>query len=400
VRFVFVSQRVPDPPNKGDKIRSHHMMRRIASRHEVHVAFLLDGPEEAEYVEHVRSWAASVHWRIRGRASSALRGAGSAARGRPISTGWFWDSGLAQEVRTLWSAPTDAVIAYCSSMTPYVEGFAGARILDLVDVDSEKWKQYSARSSFPRRDVYALEHRLLRSWERSLVRTFDRSLLVSRAERDLLATFADVSRVAVVGNGVDADGFHRPRARETEPILVFVGALDYFANVEGVVRFVRDILPSVRARVPGVRLRIVGRRPAPEVQALAAASGVEVIADPQDVRPHVWSAAVAVAPLWIAQGTQNKVLEAMAAGVPVVATAQAVQGIEGEAGRHFRLADTPEQWAAAVFDLLASPQEADAMTARARDLVQERYSWDRQSERYEGEIVAAVEARRAAGSSR
>ncbi|MFN8179569.1 MAG: TIGR03087 family PEP-CTERM/XrtA system glycosyltransferase [bacterium] len=400
MRLLFVSQRVPEPPNKGDKIRSHHMMRRIASRHEVHLAFLLDGPEEAEHVESVRGWAASVHWRTRGTAESAARGALAALRGRPISAGWFWNSHLADEVRALWRTPFDAAIAYCTSMTPYLEEFAGPRVLDLVDVDSEKWKQYAARSSFPRRDVYTLEHRLLRSWEKALVRRFDRSLVVSRAERDLLGTFADVSRVRVVGNGVDADGFHRPGPRGTEPILVFVGALDYFANVEGIVRFTREILPLVRERVAGCRLRVVGRKPVAEVRALAAVEGVEVIADPEDVRPPLWGAAVAVAPLWIAQGTQNKVLEAMAARVPVVATTAAVQGIDGQADRHFRIADAPEEWARAVSDLVTRPEEADALAERARQLVLERYSWDRQAERYEAEILAATEAGRGAPGRR
>jgi len=262
-------------------------------------------------------------------------------------------------------------------------------------VDSEKWRQYAERSDFPKRQVYALEHRLLRGWERDLVRRFDRTIVVSQAERELLATFADGGRVAVVGNGVDAEGFRRPGPRGREPVLVFVGALDYFANVDGIVRFVREVLPRVREHVPGVRLRIVGRRPDPAVLALAARD-VEIVADPPDVRPHLWSAAVAVVPLWIARGTQNKVLEAMAAGVPVVATPASVQGIEAQSGRDFRLADGPPEWVAAIAGFLQRPDEADEFATRAERVIRDGYSWDRQSEKYEAEIRAAIESRRVA----
>jgi sugar transferase (PEP-CTERM/EpsH1 system associated) len=402
VRLLFLSQRVPEPPNKGDKIRSHHLARRLAARHEVHLAFLLDEPSERADAERAATWAASCRWRVRSRLESAGRGALAAATGAPMSAGWFRSAALARDVGALLRARAfDAVVAYCSSMAPYAREFAGPRVLDLVDVDSEKWRQYADRAAFPRRAVYAHEHRLLRAFERRLVREFDRTVVVSRAEREVLATFADAGRVAVVGNGVDADGFARPHARPREPRLVFVGALDYFANVDGIIHFVRETWPDVRRAVSGARLAIVGRRPGGEVRALAGADGVEVVADPEDVRPWVWGAAACVVPLRIAQGTQNKVLEAMAAGVPVVATSAALRGIEGEAGRHFRVADASGAWVAALGDLLSRPEEADALAERARRLVVERYSWDRQAERYEEEIRNAVESRsgRAPGGS-
>jgi sugar transferase (PEP-CTERM/EpsH1 system associated) len=400
VRILFLSQRVPDPPNKGDKIRSHHMMRRLAARHEVHLAFLLDQEREVDDARRASAWAASACWRVRRRAESVARGAASAARGRPISLGWFRHAGLARDVRALLRAHDfDAVVAYCSSMAPYAGEFRGARVVDLVDVDSEKWRQYASHSAFPHRSVYALEHRLLRAWEADLVRRFDRSLVVSRAERDLLATFADVSRVAIVGNGVDVESF-RPRGPRTrEPRLVFVGALDYFANADGLIRFVREIWPRVRRVVPGARLEIVGRRPDRSVAALGHEAGVNVVADPTDVRPHLWKSAIAVVPLWIARGTQNKVLEAMAAGVPVVATPASVQGIEATAGRDFREADGADEWVAAIADLIRRPDVADEMAARAAHMVGERYSWDRQAELYESEISLAVDGRHALGDA-
>ena len=395
MNVLFLSQRIPEPPNKGDKIRSHHLMRRIAARHAVHVACLLDDESEIAHVAAAERWAASVVWRVRRSGESAVRGAASALTGRPITAGWFRSGGLAGDLRRLRRRHHfDVAVAYCSSMAPYLRDWPGPRVVDLVDVDSEKWRQYAARSRGPKRIVYGLEHRLLREYEARLVREFDRSVIISPGERDVLERFADVSRVDVVTNGVDVDSLGRSGPRPREPLLVFVGALDYFANAEGIAHFVREAWPGVRARVPGARLRIVGRKPGPEVRALGGAAGVEVVGEVDDVRPELWQAGIAVVPLRIAQGLQNKVLEAMAAGVPVVSSPAAVRGVAGEAPTHFRVADSPAEWADAVAGLLGEPDAAEAMAERALTLVRDRYSWDRKAEEYERilEEAAAVAA--------
>ena len=394
MNILFLSQRIPEPPNKGDKIRSHHLLKRIASRHSVHVACLLDEAGERPHVERAREWAASVTWRVRRPVESAWRGATAPLAGRPITVGYFRSGGLAQDVRGLLARESiDVVVVYCSSMAGYVGSWDGPKVLDFVDVDSEKWGQYARESGIPRRAIYALEQRLLRSYEKRLVKEFDRSILISEAERSVFATFADAERVEVVTNGVDVQSFARRGPRATEPRLVFVGALDYFANEDGVIRFAREAMPAVRERVPGARLRVVGRKPGPAVRALAELPGVDVVGEVDDVREELWGAALAVVPLRIAQGLQNKVLEAMAAGIPVVSSPAAVRGIEGESGGEFLRADGPDEWAGAVERVLSNPGEAEEMVARALRMVRERYSWDRKAEEYE-RIVEAVVARR------
>jgi sugar transferase (PEP-CTERM/EpsH1 system associated) len=270
-------------------------------------------------------------------------------------------------------------------------------VLDLVDVDSEKWREYARRAGLPARAVYALEHRLLRRWERRLVGEFDRSVLISGEEREVLARFADVQRVAVVSNGVDARWLARPSPRPRDATLVFTGALDYFANVEGIVRFARETFPSIRRHIPQATLRVVGRRPAPAVRALADVEGIRVVGEVADMRPELWRASVAVAPLSIAPGIQNKVLEAMAAGVPVVATRAALRSLGGREGEHYLAADTPEELAGAVSRLVERPEEAEAMAARALALVRQRYSWDDRAREYEGVLEEAVAERAARG---
>ena len=397
MNILFLSQRVPEPPNKGDKIRSHHLMKRLAARHRVHVACLLDDAAERSWATQAGEWAASVTAHVRTRGESAWRGACAPLAGRPISVGYFHSQALARDVdRMIRTERFDLVLAYCSSMAPYAADFSGPKVLDFVDVDSEKWAQYAARASFPRNLVYRLEHGLLQRYERGLVQEFDRSILISGEERDLLGAFADVSRVDVVNNGVDI-AFWKPREtprREPVPTLVFVGALDYFANADGIEHFARAVFPAVRERVANVRLRIVGRRPGAALRALADLPGVDVVGEVDDVRPELWEAAVAVIPLRIAQGVQNKVLEAMAAGTPVVSSDPALRGIEGEAGRHFLRANTTDEWVSHVRTLTQDPARAAQQAEDARRLVSERYSWDRKAEEYEAVLDRAIAVRR------
>ncbi|HET9888051.1 MAG TPA: TIGR03087 family PEP-CTERM/XrtA system glycosyltransferase [bacterium] len=392
MNILFLTQRVPEPPNKGDKIRSHHLAKRLARHHAVHLAFLLDGTEEEEHARATKSWAASARWRLRSPMESAARSVWSAVRGRPMTCGYFHSGALADDIGGLLAREKfDVAVAYCSSMADYLHGFSGPKVLDLVDVDSEKWKQYADRAGFGKSAVYECEHRLLRRYERRLVDEFDRVIVISRAEREQLSRFAEVSNVAVVSSGVDAQAWRRPDSRGTARDLVFVGTLDYFANTDGITHFVHEIFPSIRSRRAGTRLKIVGRKPGPEVRALDEVEGVEVIPDVDDVRPYVWGSEVFVAPLRIAQGQQNKVLEAMAAGVPVVATPAALRGIEGTAGEHYCSAATPQEFVNEVVGLLEDRERAAEMGERAGALVRARYTWEGAAQEFENELQYAIQ---------
>ncbi len=395
MNILYLAQRVPEPPNKGDKIRSHHLARRLAARHAVHLGFLLDDASEAPFARAAAGWAASCRWRVRGRMSSAVHGASSALRGRPISSGWFRSPGLARDLdATMRETAFDVAVAYCSSMATYLERFEGPRVLDLVDVDSEKWKQYAARSVPPRRTIFALEHRLLRREERRLVDAYERGVVISGAERDLLGETGPIANVSVVSNGVDVESWTSTAPAPPRRGLVFVGALDYFANADGIAHFARAVFPRIRAAVPETRLEIVGRRPGGAVRDLASIDGVDVVGEVDDVRPHVWGAAVCVAPLRIAQGLQNKVLEAMAAGTPVVATPAAVRGFDGAERGCVAVAPTDEEFVKEVVTLLRDREEGGRRAARARELVSTRYSWDRSARDFEAILEDAVRSRR------
>jgi sugar transferase (PEP-CTERM/EpsH1 system associated) len=253
-------------------------------------------------------------------------------------------------------------------------------VLDMVDVDSDKWTQYAPTQRWPLSWVYAREGRKLAEWEARVAQDFDATLLVSADEAALLQQRVPHERhkIGAFENGVDADYFS-PARDYPNPYpsavtgVVFTGAMDYWPNVDAVSWFADRVFPAVRDAVPTAQFTIVGSRPTADVMALARQPGVVVTGSVPDVRPWLAHAACAVAPLRIARGVQNKVLEAMAMARPVVASAQAAEGIRAEAGRDFVLAQGEAEFARAVVVQLQSPASA----APARECVLAHYDWAR-----------------------
>lgn len=272
------------------------------------------------------------------------------------------------------------VMVFSSPMAQYVDGIRDARrVIDFCDVDSDKWRQYAEKKSWPMSWVYRHEARSLLDYERRVADQFDASLFVSDPEAELFRTLAPESRAKIgfFNNGVDTDYFSPDRSydnpfEEGEQALVFTGAMDYWPNVDAVKWFASEVLPRVLEAVPQARFYIVGARPSPEVQSLAG-DAIVVTGTVPDVRPYLAHCKAAVAPLRIARGIQNKVLEAMAMARPVVASPQAYEGIEAIEGRELLVADAPQDYADAVVGLLRSPHPAMGRAARAS--VERRYSW-------------------------
>jgi sugar transferase (PEP-CTERM/EpsH1 system associated) len=249
--------------------------------------------------------------------------------------------------------------------------------MDFIDVDSYKWREYAAKQRSVTRFVYGYEARRLRDYERRITEAFDGTLVVSAAERNVLGQFADVDRCVAMPNGVDLEYFHPlgPAADDARHTIAFTGVMDYWPNVDGVRWFVDEIFPRVRADVPDARLLVVGSRPTPEVRAWAGGPGVTVTGFVDDVRRFVGDAAVCIAPLRVARGIQNKVLEAMAMGRPVVCTPEALEGIEAANERDVLVASDTAAFAQAVVRSLLEPETARRIGAAGRGLVESRYSW-------------------------
>lgn len=386
MNILFLVHRVPYPPNKGDKIRSFNELKHLARRHRVFLGTTLDRAADEAELDHLRPhceevFAVRFHRRLRLVANMLSR--------RPFSVAAFHHLALQRWVdRTLLCRPIDAVLCFCSPMAEYVfrtpryeDGVLGGvrLVMDYVDLDSDKWRQYARYSSPPLRWLYDLEHSRLFAYEKRINRRFDHSVFVSgREEAAFRRLYPPARQIAVIPNGVDYGYFHAAEAprRPGPPRLVFTGVMDYFANEDGVTWFCREILPGVRREVPDAEFFIVGARPTKAVQDLGRLPGVTVTGFVEDIREHYWAADVCVTPLRIARGLQNKVLEAMAAGRAVVATSNATDGISCRDGEDVVIANDPRRFAEAVIGLLRDPARRAALGARAVERVRKDYDWD------------------------
>jgi sugar transferase (PEP-CTERM/EpsH1 system associated) len=379
--LLLLVHRIPYPPNKGDKIRSYHLLKHLAKHYRVHLATFVDDPDDWQHVPHVEALCASSHFAGLNPLLSRVRSATALATGKSLSLAYYRDAGMQQWVaRTMRQRGIARIMMFSSVMAQYAEAFPAARrVIDFCDVDSDKWRQYAEKKKWPMSWVYRHEAKSLLDYERRVADICDASLFVSEPEAELFRGLAPEHRAKIgfFNNGVDTDYFSPAHALDNpfaagEQALVFTGAMDYWPNIDAVKWFAAEVLPRVRASVPQARFYIVGSRPAPEVQALAG-DAIVVTGTVPDVRPYLAHCSAAVAPLRISRGIQNKVLEAMAMARPVVASPQAFEGIDAVAGRELVVADAPDAYADSVIELLRSPDPAMGRAARAS--VERRYSW-------------------------
>lgn len=379
---LFLAHRLPFPPDRGDRIRSWHVLQALARRAPVHLGALLEGDEQPAHREHVAALAQSLC--LAPRPPLPLAGLVALARHQPVSLAAFASARLARWVRsTLQTRPIDAIFVFSGQMAPYVPAdFAGRVVMDFVDVDSAKYAAYAQRGG-ARRWIDAREARLLRAFEGRVARRVDHALFVSAAERALfLDQHRDVppERVVALGNGIDAATFApgvAPVAAPGAPCFVFTGQMDYAPNEDAVARFARAVMPAVRMVHPAASFAIVGRAPTPAVRALEGVNGTRVIGAVADVRPWLAAADCVVAPLRIARGVQNKVLEAMAMARPVLLTPEAATGIDARDGIEWAVAGDDAALARRALALLADPAGAAAMGTAARAHVLSHAAWDR-----------------------
>ena len=390
-QILLLTHRVPYPPDKGDRIRSYHLLRHLAGLGEVDLAFPTDEPLADATREALGGLCRRFEAVSVSRSRRWVRALRSLALGRSLTEGLFQASALRDRVdRWLEETSYDAVVCYSSGVLPLVlgRGLDARLIVDLVDVDSQKFFDYAGRSSGPMSALLRLEGRRVRAIERA-AGTSLAVVLATDSEAALYRRDRPGGRVEAIPNGVDLDYF-RPMPEVVESgACVFVGQLDYRANVLGLEWFCRRVWPSIRERLPGASLRIVGRNPVAAVRRLGASPGVEVVGPVPDVRPSLASSRVVVVPLPVARGVQNKVLEAMAMGRPVVASPSAIEGLGAVSGRDALVADGPEAWASAVVGLWDdAPRRAD-LGRSARRYVEDHHRWETCLGRFDALIADA-----------
>jgi polysaccharide biosynthesis protein PslH len=381
VKVLFLTHRLPYAPNRGDRIRAYHILRSLAAHMEVEVVSLAHDDEELAQVDRVRDMGVRVTAirvpRIRSYANATLRLAGR----RPLTHLLLDAPGISDRLhRIVGERPPDVVLAYCSGMArfalqPPLSSFR--LIVDLVDVDSQKWAALSQSSRWPMRWIYGREARYLAEAERRMTAVAAATVVVNDRERDALLAIAPGARVAVVPNGVDLQPLTPRGAPAERARVVFCGVMNYTPNVDGALWFCTHVWPAVRAQRPDAELLIVGSDPVSAIRRLhAPESGIEVTGTVDDVRPYLWTSAVAIAPLLTARGVQNKVLEAVGAGLPAVVTSQVFDGLPVAVRPACRVGATVEAFVEATLSLLAlSPSQRRRLAATAE---MDGLSWESQ----------------------
>jgi sugar transferase (PEP-CTERM/EpsH1 system associated) len=388
MRVLFLAHRIPFPPNKGDKIRAFNILKYLAKHHEVHLACLVDDERDLQFVPEIQKYVGRVVFdRIQPRVKKLLALNGL-LRSRAITVGYFYSPGLQRQIDDIIdTVDIDAFVCSSSPMAEYLfrsrhanaKIRTGIKVMDLIDVDSCKWRQYAEQSPVWTSWIYRYEAEYLAEYEKRIARTFDHVLVVSQQEKSVFPGGGNTPNLEAMSNGVDLE-FFKPDQFGTRapacPTLVFTGAMDYRPNIEGIRWFVESVLPYIQVAVPDVELLIVGNKPTPEVVRLGRLRGVVVTGFVEDVRKYLARASVCVVPLRVARGIQNKILEAMAMGKAVVCTPQAHEGIRATSGKELVAAEGADDFSAATIDLLLDQGRATQLGLAARQCVEREYSWE------------------------
>jgi len=385
--LLFISHRIPYPPDRGEKIRGWNLIQHMAARYRLFLACLIDDPADWQHTPRLQALCTGFAAFGIDKRRQKLRALTRLRPGRPLMLDYYGHAGMHRWTREIFTRePIDIAYIYSTAMAPYALHTVAAaqggprRILDMQDIDSEKWTQYAAAASWPMRLVWAREGRTLLAYERFAAMRCERTLFVTEQETIRFGELAPESRDRIdwLEQGVDLDRFSPAQTFENPypdaaPRLVLTGNMDYRPNADAAVWFARDILPLLRHRQPPPRFVIVGANPSPDVTALAQLPDVQVTGRVPDVRPYVAHAAAVVAPLRMARGIQNKVLEGMALARPVIVTPQAFEGVRAQADQDLLVADTPSAFAASIAAVLDG--DHPELGTNGRRAVEAGYSW-------------------------
>ena len=389
--LLFLAHRIPYPPNKGDKLRSYHVLKHLAKRYRVHVGTFVDDPADWQHVEVVRQLCGGETLCLplspRG---AKLRSAIGLLTGQALALPYYKDTRMTNWVESVVERHRiRRVVVFSSPMAQYVNEMEDVeRLIDFVDVDSDKWNQYADASSSAMAWLYRREARLLLDFERYSASRAIASVFVTKPESALFRRLAGdlIAPVITVENGVDANyfsaadipapqGWRAGRDDAANHSIVFTGAMDYKPNIDAAVWFSRDVMPLIRHQIPDATFWIVGARPGAEVRSLVRTDEIFVTGTVPEVRPYLAHAGVVVVPMRLARGIQNKALEAMAMGAATVVSTTSAAALNAAIGRDFRLADDAETFARATIELLHDPLGRRKLGDAGRAAVLANYDW-------------------------
>lgn len=389
--LLYLVHRLPYPPNKGDKVRSYHLLKHLTASHRVFLGTFVDDPDDEQHIETLRAMCPDLHVAHLQPRWAKLRSLSGLLTHQALGLRYYRNTGLQTWVDSVLAKnQIEAIVIFSSVMAQYIPLRSGAALppvlVDFVDVDSAKWTQYADNHAWPLSWLYRREGERLLAFERDTAAQSRRSFLVTDNEVALFRRLAPecADRVDALSNGVDSDFFAPDASREspfsppssvnTPLSLVFTGAMDYWPNIDAVTWFASEVLPLLLPHWPTLRFYIVGRSPPASVLSLAS-STIVVTGTVPDVRPYLQHATLVVAPLRVARGIQNKILEAMAMARPVVASRSCVEAIAAEDGVELLSATEASEFATQINALLRSPDQAAAVGCAGRQRVVQHYSW-------------------------
>ena len=392
MNILYVCHRFPFPPKRGGKIRPFNMIRHLQQNHRVTVCSLARSAAEGEEGRGIAPHCTHFEMAQVSNPVQALRMVARLPLTTPSSMGFFWSPELKQKIDALLAREKfDLIFVHCSSVAQYVEDVQGIpKILDFGDMDSQKWLEYVHYKPFPLSLGYALEGRKMERAEKRLARKFDLCTATTRAEWQTLEDSQTGAATDWFPNGVDADFFKPDGEGYDADTLSFIGRMDYYPNQEAMFRFCAEVWPRLREKRAQMKLLIVGADPIPAVKKLGELPGVTVTGSVPDVRPFVLRSAAMVAPLKIARGTQNKILEAMAMGVPVVSSRTAAGGVDAVAGEHLLVADTADEYVAAILRICDDAGERARLAEQGRARMLSHHAWPESMRRLDAIIERCV----------
>ena len=389
--LLYLVHRLPYPPNKGDKVRSYHLLKHLTANHRVFLGTFVDDPDDEQHIETLRAMCPDLHVAHLHPRWAKLRSTTALLSNDALGLAYYRNAGLQEWVNLIMAEKAiDTAVIFSSVMAQYVENSRAPNtpmLVDFVDVDSHKWTQYAPNHAWPMSWLFRREGQRLLAYERAIAAKAKHSFFVTANEVALFQSMAPESRskVDAMGNGVDAD-FFSPSVDRASPFadsansrgevaLVFTGAMDYWPNIDAVTWFAKDILPRLLVEQPQIRFYIVGRSPTLEVLALAT-DRVVVTGTVPDVRPYLQHAALVVAPLRVARGLQNKILEAMAMARPVIASKSCVDALSVRAGDEIFAAESAEDFISQISALLQMSERLSSVGIAGRRCVLNNYSWN------------------------
>lgn len=394
MNILYVCHRFPFPPKRGGKIRPFNMIRHFtASGHRVTVCSLARSEAEAKEGAGIAPHCARYEMAVVSNPLQTLRMVARLPTPVPSSLGFFYSPDLKRAVDAALARETfDLIFVHCSSVAQYVEHVQGTpKILDFGDMDSQKWLEYANYKPFPLSLGYRLEGMKLEREEKRLAGCFDLCTATTRAEWETLKGYGVPVDTDWFPNGVDAGFFTPDGAGYDADTLSFIGRMDYYPNQECMIEFCRRTMPLIRARRPQAKLVIVGADPSPAIRKLGELPGVTVTGSVPDVRPYILRSAAMVAPLNIARGTQNKILEAMAMGVPVITSSVAAGGVDAVAEEHFLVGDGPEAYARHALRLMDDAGERARLAQAGRERMLSHHDWTASMQRLDAIVARCVE---------